>query len=72
MSMQPDCPKCGKQMEVGFIVDKTYGGQSVATWMAGPPVGSFLTGVKVREEDEIDIRTFRCQSCGFLESYANK
>ena len=57
-------------MEQGFIIDNTYGARIVSHWSAGQPRKSFWTGTKLPEEKQIPIGTFRCESCGFLESYA--
>ena len=63
------CPKCKSQMEQGFVLDNTYGARIVSHWGAGPPEKSFWFGTKLAHE-LIPIGTFRCTSCGFLESYA--
>jgi hypothetical protein len=72
MSAKPhQCPKCSGRMELGFVLDKTQRGvQLVSQWAAGPPEKSFWFGTKLPDEKLIPIGTFRCMSCGFLESYA--
>jgi hypothetical protein len=64
------CPKCDGEMVQGFILDVTHGGRLVSQWAEGPPEKSFWTGVKLPAEKLIPVGTFRCDSCGFLESYA--
>jgi Domain of unknown function (DUF6487) len=64
------CPKCKGTMEQGFVLDYTHGARVVSQWAAGPPQKSFWTGTKMPDEAPIPIGTFRCSSCGFLESYA--
>ena len=65
------CPKCDGAMEQGFILDLMQGGQVASRWAAGAPQKSFWTGLKAATEDKvIPVGTFRCASCGFLESYA--
>jgi len=64
------CPKCNSQMEQGFVMDNTYGARVVSHWAAGPPQKSFWAGTKLPEEKLIPIGTFRCSSCGYLESFA--
>ena len=64
------CPKCDGPMEQGFVVDNTYGGRVVSQWVPGAPNRSFWTGTKVPEDGSIPIGVYRCQGCGFLESYA--
>jgi hypothetical protein len=66
------CPKCQGEMVQGFIADITHGGRLVSQWSEGPPQKSFWNGVKWPKEKRIPIGTFRCESCGFLESYARK
>jgi hypothetical protein len=57
-------------MEQGFVMDNTHGGRLVSQWAAGQPEISFWQGTKMPEEKLIPIGTFRCSSCGYLESYA--
>ena len=64
------CPKCQGSMVEGFVVDHTYGGHAVAAWAEGPPQKSFWVGVKVSEKETLEIRTYRCNRCGYLENYA--
>lgn len=67
-----ECPKCNGRMEQGFVLDSTYGARIVSQWAAGPPEKSFWSGTKLPDEALIPIGTFRCESCGFLESYARQ
>lgn len=64
------CPKCKGQMEEGFIADNTYGGIVTSKWVEGQPEKSFWTGIKTRDKERIQITTYRCTGCGYLESYA--
>jgi len=57
-------------MATGFVLDSTYGAVLVSRWAAGLPERSWWTGIKLRKE-ALPITTFRCSSCGYLESYAN-
>ena len=57
-------------MEPGFIVDEGYGKKVVSTWVAGEPQKGFWTGLRVRTKDRVDVATYRCRRCGYLESYA--
>jgi hypothetical protein len=57
-------------MEQGFVMDNTYGGLLVSQWAAGQPQKSFWRGTKMPAEKLIPIGTFRCASCGYLESFA--
>jgi hypothetical protein len=67
----PYCPKCNKRMDRGFLPDR--GDNNVvqlARWMPGAPVQSFWTGIKAPKAELIPVATYRCPSCGLLESYA--
>jgi hypothetical protein len=62
--------RCGGSMEPGYIVDEGHGTRTVAKWIAGEPVRSIWTGLKTRGKDKLDVVTYRCRRCGYLESYA--
>ena len=64
------CPKCTGEMEEGFILDVTHGHRLASHWVAGAPEKSFWLGIKVRGKRLLVVRTLRCKSCGYLESYA--
>ncbi len=57
-------------MEQGFVLDNTYGAAVVSQWVPGAPQKSFWTQTKVPAEKRVPIGTYRCASCGYLESYA--
>jgi hypothetical protein len=64
------CPRCSGQMEPGYIIDEGYGNRTVAKWVAGAPEKSIWTGLKLRGKDKLDVSSYRCRRCGYLESYA--
>ena len=64
------CPKCQQRMVQGFITDYGYGTIQPANWVDGAPRKSFWTHTKVSEADKIPVGTFRCEACGYLQSYA--
>jgi hypothetical protein len=69
----PKCPKCKSDMESGFIADfNDSGGRLVSRWVEGVPEESFWTGLKVDDRRQMEIRTYRCFGCGYLESYASE
>lgn len=71
MSRNKTCPKCQSTMVEGFVIDHTYGARNVSAWVEGTAEKSFWgTGVKLRGRQPVEIATWRCRSCGFLESYA--
>ncbi len=68
-----NCPKCQGLMEEGFILDRGhYDTKRVNTWVEGEPVKSFWSGIKVKDKQQFQLKTFRCANCGYLESYATE
>ena len=57
-------------MEPGYIVDEGNGTRTVAKWIAGEPERSLWTGLKTRDKAKLDVTSYRCRRCGYLESYA--
>ena len=58
-------------MDEGYIVDHTHwNARTVSQWVEGPPERSIWSGLKIADRRSFSVATFRCQSCGFLESYA--
>jgi hypothetical protein len=39
-------------------------------WQDGEPKSVWYGGVKMSKRDQFGITTFRCDRCGYLESYA--
>jgi len=64
------CPRCQGTMEAGYTIDVGYGTKSVPKWVAGEPQKSIWTGLKLSGKDQLDVSTYRCRRCGYLESYA--
>jgi hypothetical protein len=58
-------------MQQGFIIDRfDHAARQISTWVEGSPEKTFWTGISLKGRKTIDTRTFRCEKCGFLESYA--
>jgi hypothetical protein len=74
MSMNTEhtpCSKCGGRMAQGFVVDFHQGGaRRVSSWVEGAPQKSFWHGTSAPDNAFVPIGTFRCERCGFLESFA--
>ena len=68
----PTCPKCSVSMDTGFVLDRTHGANAQETWVDGAPEPSIWTGLRVKGQQLIPVRTFRCPKCGYLESYARE
>jgi len=65
------CPKCEGRMAEGFVPDYSHGAVLQGRWVQGAPKKNFWTGIKI--EDPIYVaKTYRCETCGFLESYATE
>jgi hypothetical protein len=65
------CSKCAGVLEDGFLLELAHGnGRLVTQWVAGIAEASIWMGLKVNDRAKLDVVTYRCQSCGFLESYA--
>ena len=52
------------------MVDEGYGKKLVSTWVAGEPQKSFWTGIQLWGKEWLQVATYRCRGCGYLESYA--
>ena len=70
MAAAKSCPKCDGRMEEGFSVDRGYGENHVAGWHPGKPDTRWW-GLKAQRKSVLAISKFRCNKCGYLESYAN-
>jgi hypothetical protein len=58
-------------MERGLVLDKGHGDTlREQEWLEGEPVRSIWAGLKTKGRDRHPVRTYRCERCGFLESYA--
>jgi Domain of unknown function (DUF6487) len=64
------CPKCSGPMEQGFVLDVSEHARTVSHWLPGRPEKSFWMGTRTADGSHVPIGTYRCRSCGFLESYA--
>jgi predicted nucleic-acid-binding Zn-ribbon protein len=63
------CPKCQRAIQKGYIPDATCG-VVLGTWIGGEVETGFLGAIKLKGKTRRRITTYRCNSCGYLESYA--
>jgi hypothetical protein len=56
-------------MEQGFHIDMAGGERYVGRWAPGPPQKTFIGRTRV-PTGVLPIGSYRCQTCGFIESYA--
>ncbi len=74
------CPKCNGEMEEGGLqVDAPVAGPKVAAWIKikgkdrpGIKVTAFPPGIEKTPSERYPLTVYRCQACGFLESYARE
>ena len=67
--MSKTCPKCSGRMEQGFVPEAKDHSTKVEMWFEGPPQKRWY-GLKTRGIRRMEIQTWRCQRCAYLESYA--
>jgi hypothetical protein len=66
------CPKCKGEMIKGFQLDHGHGGRIESSeWTEGKPQRSYWLGIVETKGRVIEITSYRCEKCGYLESYAN-
>lgn len=58
-------------MSEGFVVDRgESNAKNVQQWVEGEPIRSFWLGLKTKGREAYQVNTYRCDRCGYLESYA--
>ena len=72
MTQPTTCPKCGAHMEPGFMLERGGGPRDQQVrWVEGEPIPRlFFSGVKLEGREPMPVTTFRCDGCGYLESFA--
>lgn len=65
------CPECSGNMKQGYSVVSPFPGVAFS-WIAGAPTKTFFGGLVVPWHKRVPIAHFRCESCGYLKSYARK
>jgi hypothetical protein len=66
------CSLCGGKMKLGYILDRGQHcvPQTAAEWVEGLPEASIWTGLRVKGKERYRIESFRCGTCGRLDSFA--
>lgn len=69
------CGKCGFRSTRGFLVDYSEGSDFLVRWVEGEPQNVIVFGitgknVETRDRRQFNVRSLRCERCGFLELYA--
>jgi hypothetical protein len=58
-------------MQPGYLLERGDRNRLGAThWVEGAPERSFWKGLSVKSRRVLPVVSFRCESCGYLESYA--
>ena len=72
MATPTRCVKCDGRMTEGHLLDAHYGeGAAGQTrWQPGAILRRWWGGIKVDKEAARDVMSYRCERCGYLESYA--
>ena len=67
---QLKCMRCQGNMEAGIVLDRAQQGVVARqTWVDGSPEKSIWFGLKTKDHVMINVVTYRCETCGYLESY---
>ncbi len=64
------CSKCGGKMEIGFVLEQNLTNYIPNVWVEGSPERSFWTVTQISGKTKRLVTSFRCVSCGYLESFA--
>ena len=65
-----ECPKCQSSMAEGWVLDSAHGGaRAVSSWVEGAPDRKWW-GIQLGKIKPLDIQSWRCKRCGYLEQYA--
>lgn len=73
MNPELTCSKCSGRMQEGFVMDESYASVKQSKWVEGKAEVQRMAPLPGHVRiagDPIAIAVFRCESCGFLESYA--
>lgn len=65
-----DCPKCGGRMAEGFVADYQHRNVAPSSWVEGAPRRSLFRTAKFPKSAKHTVATYRCERCGYLESFA--
>ena len=66
------CPRCNGSLEPGYLLDEGYAKRGPIKWIEGPPTFGMWGGLRLGGRRRIDVATYRCDRCGYLESYAEQ
>jgi hypothetical protein len=66
------CPKCQGHMEEGYLMDQGDNAPGQSHWRTKESAPRKVLGFITLQQAKtmLAVTTFRCEKCGFLESYA--
>ena len=72
MTQPTTCPKCNGSMEPGLMLDrKDWASDLQVRWVGGEPTPkTFFGGMSLKGREPLPVTTYRCEGCGYLESFA--
>ena len=77
--MQHRCTHCGSEMKPGYLIDLVHKGPveeigEKVEWIASQSHEECLTSecLKVGQRHRLEVVTYCCTQCGFLESFAQQ
>ena len=63
------CAKCNGRMIEGHVIDGGYGASTASRWQPGRIERRWWGGIRVRDAELREVMAYRCEGCGYLESY---
>ena len=69
MASEVRCSKCNREMQEGLVVDLNYAGVLQSMWVQDQP-GKSLGHDAANGKKKVKTITYRCPTCGHLDSYA--
>lgn len=67
----PECARCRKKLERGFIPDTAGAGALQSYWTPGVAEWSRWSGLKLKGRPRLPVTAYRCPACGRLELIAS-
>lgn len=58
-------------IEGALLIKDSNGSHCAGKWLEGAPQWS-IWGLKTRNRQVLPVESFRCERCGYLESYAER
>ena len=71
MTQPTTCPKCDGIMEPGLMLDRKEASDLQARGVGGEPTPqTFFGNIRLKGREPLPVTTYRCEGCGYLESFA--